>query len=154
MDILELKEKFKELVEILGTAKMDHRIVVDCCLMLFQKGAYLYDRLPEIEQCLASFPSTTSADVVKKFNIIQCILSVGRTEVYRASNFIPANLAAQGEETTTKTICFAWVNLHDIEVDTPSNVAIKNVLRDKICQIYDDFVQPYQVLEQLSKRKV
>lgn len=154
MEILELKEKFKELVEILGTAKMDRGIIVDCCLILFQKGAHLYDRLPEIEQCLASFPSTTSADVVKKFNIIQCILSVGRTEVYRASNFIPANLAAQGEETTKETICFAWVNLHDIEVDTPSNVAIKNVLRDKICQIYEDFVQPYQVLEQLSKRKV
>jgi hypothetical protein len=70
---------------------------VKLCVDAFKKGTYLYDRLPEIEQLLASINSSEPENVLENYKIINCITQLGRSEENQYSTFKPVNLARKGE---------------------------------------------------------
>ena len=150
MNINELKERFKKTISLLSFSQFDGRNVLEYCLLAFKEGAELYDDLPKIEQCLTAIESKTADEVVKKFKIIDCILKIGRTEIFKTSDFKPVNLAKIGEETTPYTIHIAWVNLHDLEANSTSNQAMRNILRDRLNDLLHELQVTYSTLENLS----
>jgi len=150
MNINELKERFKKTISLLSFSQFDGRNVLEYCLLAFKEGAELYDDLPKIEQCLTAIESKTADEVVKKFKIIDCILKIGRTEIFKTSDFKPVNLAKIGEETTPYTIQIAWVNLHDLEGNSTSNQAMRNILRDRLNDLLHELQVTYRTLENLS----
>ena len=153
MEVKELKERFKEIVDLLAVIKQDKCDVVKLCLELFKKGAVLYDELPGVEQALASLHAETSEDVIATYKVIGCIEKIGRTDVNKVAEFKPVNLAKQGEETNAETIFIAWVNLQQIDAASASNYAMKNVLKDRLKDMYDSYLDIYTRLEKLSRCK-
>ena len=153
MGIKELKEKFKEIVDLLAVVRTDKCDVVKLCLELFKKGAVLYDELPSIEQALASLHAETSEDVIVIYKVIGCIEAIGRKELNKVAEFKPVNLAKQGEETNAETIFIAWVNLQQLDAASASNTAMKNVLKDRLDDMYLVYRDVYDRLEKLSRCK-
>lgn len=153
MGIKELKEKFKEIVDLLAVVRTDNCDVVKLCLELFKKGAVLYDELPSVEQALASLHAETSEDVIVMYRVIGCIEKIGRTDVNKVAEFKPVNLAKQGEETNAETIFIAWVNLQQLDAASASNTAMKNVLKDRLDDMYLVYRDVYDRLEKLSRCK-
>ena len=153
MEVKELKEKFKEIVDLLAVVKQDKCDVVKLCLELFKKGAVLYDELPSVEQALASLHAETSEDVIVIYKVIGCIEVIGRKELNKVVDFRPVNIAKQGEETNAKTIFIAWVNLQQLDTVSASNTAMKNVLKDRLNDMYVVYLDVYHRLEKLSRCK-
>ena len=153
MGIKELKEKFKEIVDLLAVVRTDKCDVVKLCLELFKKGAILYDELPSVEQALASLHAETSEDVIVIYKVIGCIEVIGRKELNKVADFRPVNIAKQGEETNAKTIFIAWVNLQQLDTASASNTAMKNILKDRLNDMYVVYLDAYHRLEKLSRCK-
>ena len=153
MGIKELKEKFKEIVDLLAVVRTDKCDVVKLCLELFKKGVVLYDELPSVEQALASLHAETSEDVIVIYKVIGCIEVIGRKELNKVVDFRPVNIAKQGEETNAKTIFIAWVNLQQLDTASASNTAMKNILKDRLNDMYVVYLDVYHRLEKLSRCK-
>lgn len=153
MGIKELKEKFKEIVDLLAVVRTDKCDVVKLCLELFKKGVVLYDELPSVEQALASLHAETSEDVIVIYKVIGCIEVIGRKELNKVADFRPVNIAKQGEETNAKTIFIAWVNLQQLDTASASNTAMKNILKDRLNDMYVVYLDVYHRLEKLSRCK-
>ena len=151
MDIVILKEKFKEVVDILAAVQSNGVNTTTQCLNLFKKGAPLYDELPEIEQILASLKVRTPEEVMINHNVIDCIIRIGRMTVNKAAEFKPVNLAKKGEETNSETVHIAWVTLKDLDVMTASSSAMINVLKDRLQEMHIEYLKVYHDLENLSR---
>ena len=151
MKINELKEMFNDVIYVLKELQNNDIKQVKLCVDAFKKGTDLYDRLPEIEQLLASINSSEPENVLENYKIINCIAQLGRSEENQYSTFEPINLARKGEETTEETIQIAWISLNEMDEDTPSVYAMKKVLKEKMYEILEEFLMSLNILINLSK---
>jgi len=152
MKLQELKSSFEEIRKIFKKTRFEKPDFIEKCTEIFKKGADLYDRLPEIEQLLASLHVKTSEEFEENLKVYITICMIGRVSEEQRNNveqFYVINLAKEGEETTSETIRYASMKISEIG-DEPGAKLWRKRVKDTLSEQLENLKDICERLQNLD----